>query len=765
MVSRTMAFLLGILALQQAADLPSWPWLVGLLLVLLFLILLIPRHSFFGILAAACFGFLWSACHGHWSLQPGLEPDLEGREISITGLVVSLPQQEPNRVRFVFTPDSALLAGEPVRVPARLRLNWYNDYPERLKPGQRWHLLVKLKRPWGMMNPGGFDYEAWLFQQGIRAAGYVRRSEKNRLLSESFWSAPIQSVRSDLYQRLMKALGEHPAKGIIIALALGERDAISNDQWEVLLASGTNHLVAISGLHVGLVAGLVFFLVRLIWRLCPRCCLRLPAPKAAALAALLAGLFYAALAGFSIPTQRAMLMLAIVLGAILWQRPLAPWRSLFLALWLVLLWQPMAVLSAGFWLSFTAVALILFGMSGRLSSSGLWWKYGRVQWLVSFGLMPLVLLFFQQGSLSAPLANLIAVPLVGFLVVPLTLLGTAVLPLWNTGGEMLLQGAAILVQWSWPALKGLADYVPRLMHLAPGWTLLPAFLGVIWLLLPRGWPLRSLGIALLLPALLMHPPAPVGGTAEFTLLDVGQGLATVVQTQRHTLVFDTGPRFPSGFNTGDAVLLPFLRERGISKVDTLIVSHGDIDHIGGARALSDGIPVLRILTSVPHKIDWAEREACQRGESWHWDGVDFSLLHPPGPHKNGPGNDESCVLKVTAGGDSLLLPGDIEAPAERELLSTAAGVQAQVLVAPHHGSKTSSTRAFIEAVQPHWVLYPVGYRNRYGFPRPEISTRYRQAGVHELESFQSGAISMTLGNGGLEPQSWRNSARRYWHSR
>ncbi len=764
MLSRTIAFLLGILLLQQVTILPSWPWLIGLLLLFISLVFLVRRYPALSLPAAACFGFLWSALHAQVMIQPGLEPQLEGQELLLSGVIISLPQQEERRLRFVFAPDMAWLAGKAISVPQRLRLSWYNDYPQELKPGQHWQLLVKLKRPWGMMNPGGFDYEAWLFAQGIRATGYVRASPENRLLGENRWSAPLQSFRYDLHQRLKVALGDHPAIGIIIALALGEREAITDSQWEVLLASGTNHLVAISGLHVGLVAGLVFFLVNILWRQCPRCCLRLAAPKAAALAALLSGVFYAALAGFSIPTQRAMLMLALGLGAILWQRPLASWRTLLLALWLVLLWQPMAVMEAGFWLSFTAVALIVFGMGGRLGSGGLWWKWGRVQWLVAFGLMPLLLLFFQQGSLSAPLANLIAVPLVGFVVVPLTLLGTALLLVWASGGEALLQAVSSLVQGAWPALEGLTRIVPMFSSSAPTWTLVPATLGVVWLLMPRGWPLRRLGAALVLPVLLVRPEVPATGVAKFTLLDVGQGLAAVVQTRQHALVFDTGPRFPSGFDTGEAVLLPFLRQQGIEKVDLLIVSHGDNDHIGGARALTEGISVSRLLTSVPQKIPWADTESCRGGEAWWWDGVHFAMLHPPARVQAGRGNDDSCVLKITAGGESVLLTGDIEAPAEQELLTSGADLSAQVLVAPHHGSKTSSTEAFIAAVRPQWVFYPVGYRNRYGFPRPEIAERYRRAAVQELASYQTGALSLTLGLGRLIPEAWRETARRYWHS-
>jgi competence protein ComEC len=388
-----------------------------------------------------------------------------------------------------------------------------------------------------------------------------------------------------------------------------------------------------------------------------------------------------------------------------------------------------------------------------------------VQVLASFGLLPLLLLFFQQGSLSAPLANLVAVPLVGFAVVPLTLLGSALVAFWPEGGGVLLRLAADLFQWFWPGLEMLVGKVPLLSRSVPIWTLAPALLGMAWLLMPRGWPFRSLGAFLLLPMLLVKTAPPAEGTAQFTLLDVGQSLAAVVQTHRHTLVFDTGLRFPSGFDAGKGVLLPFLRQRGIEQVDILLLSHGDNDHIGGARSLSDGIPIKRILTSAPHKVTWARPEPCRSGQSWQWDGVEFSVLHPPDLGRDGRGNDESCVLMVSVGEQRVLLPGDIEAAAERILVAGDAELHAQVLIAPHHGSKTSSTSAFIEAVQPDWVLYPVGYRNRFGFPNPKVSERYRQAGVREIRSDRSGAVSLTLGEGGIQPQSWRLHVRRYWHSR
>jgi len=759
-----MAFLLGVWLVQCLPALPDGPWLAGLLLSCLFIILL-HHHRRARVMAIGCFGFFWAATYGHGHLSQVLAPSLEGKEIFAEGIIGSLPDYQDGRVRFLFFPERARLGTQQVTLPSRLRLAWYQGYPATLAPGQRWALTIKLKRPWGMMNPGGFDYEGWLFARGIGATGYIRQVTGNRLLADSPWEMPLQRLRYSVYHQLQTVLGEQPAAGIITALALGERGGISREQWQVLRATGTNHLVAISGLHVGLVAGFLYLLLQWLWRRCSSCCLWLPAPRAGAVAALLSAVLYAALAGFSLPTQRALVMLAVVLGATFWQRALSPVRALLLALWAVLLWQPLAVLSAGFWLSFAAVAAILFAMGGRLQVAGLWWRWGRVQVMVGLALLPLVLLFFGQGSLSAPLANLLAVPVVGFVVVPLTLTGTLLLPVWASGADFLLHLSAELVQVGWPTLTWLSGHIPTLNTAPPAWSILPALAGLGWLLMPRGWPLRSAGLLLWLPLLLLHPSVPAVGTAEVTLLDVGQGLAAVVRTRHHSLVFDTGPRYHSGFNTGDAVVLPFLQQRGVKWLDTLIVSHGDNDHIGGARALLEGIPVARVLTSVPRKMTWVPNERCHAGQHWQWDGVNFSILNPLHVSGNARGNNDSCVLKVSTGAQAVLLPGDIEREAESELLAAHTPLTAQVLVAPHHGSKTSSSEPFLAAVNPRWVLFPVGYRNRYGFPRPAIVQRYQARGVRQLETYHSGAITLTLGDGPITPHSYRQQSQRYWYSR
>ncbi len=762
MQTRMIAFLLGVVVLQLQSSLPPTPWLaVAVTLPLL----AIPFHKRLALLLAALLaGYLWAIFMAQQRLADRLTPELEGQDVVVVGQVVSLPESSSQRTRFVFEIEKLSYRGEQHAAPSRVRINWYQGAPELL-PGQRWQLTVRLKRPRGMMNPGGFDYEQWLFQQGIRATGYVRASGDNRLLESPLIAIPVQRLRYELQQRLDEMLTDEAHAGIIQALAIGVRGGIDDEEWALLLATGTNHLMAISGLHIGLVAGLIYLLLLHLWRLCPRCCLWLPAPRAAAIAAIIAAAIYAALAGFSVPTQRAMLMLILVMGALFWMRPVQPSRLLSLVLLLVILHDPLVVLSPGFWLSFGAVALILYGMRGRLNPGGAWWRWGRVQWLVAVGLSPLLLLLFGQAALVAPLANLIAVPWVGLLVVPLTLLGVLMLGVWEAGGIVLLQWAAWLMQLLWPLLELLAETLPALRQgAAPWWAYALALPAVLWLLAPRGWPLRAAGVLPLLPLLLWQPPPMALGEARFTLLDVGQGLAAVVQTTNHVLVFDTGPKFRSGFNTGQAVVVPFLRAQGREVVDTLIISHGDNDHIGGARAVADALVVERVLTSVPGKMGWIGHEICRRGEQWLWDGVLFELLHPPQLAGRGRGNNDSCVLRVSAGGRSLLLTGDIEQEAERELLAANdSNLHAEILVAPHHGSKTSSSVAFIEAVMPRWVLLPLGYRNRYGFPHEVVSERYRQHGVIMLSSRDSGAISMLLGQEPPVPVEYRKAARRYWH--
>jgi competence protein ComEC len=489
------------------------------------------------------------------------------------------------------------------------------------------------------------------------------------------------------------------------------------------------------------------------------------------------------LAGFSVPTQRALVMVAVVMLAVLLQRRTRTRSLLAVALLMVLIIDPMAVLAPGFWLSFAAVAIILYGMMGRLGGDTgwrkWWWRWGRVQWLVTVGLFPVLILLFQKASLVSPLANLIAVPWVSLVTVPLTLSGTVFLSLVPFVGESLLELALWSADVLWWMLQALSDLsYAQWMQAVPGnWALVCAVVGLAWLLAPGGIPNRWVGVIWVLPIAFSGPGAIADGEARFALLDVGQGLAAVVQTQNHVLVFDTGPRYSSGFNTGGAVIAPYLRSKGVGRIDTLVVSHGDNDHIGGAAELAAQIPVERVISSVPEKVDSLnteplEAESCLAGERWSWDGVQFEVLNPSpnkpkSPKKGRMGNNRSCVLRVQAGNDSVLLTGDIERGTERELINRLGeNLASDILVVPHHGSKTSSTAAFIDAVSPKVALFPVGYRNRYGFPKVPVVRRYKTKLAQLFDSASHGAIEIRLGGVNdteFSIQTWRQKNARYWH--
>ena len=764
MVAGTLAFLLGVLALHHCAVLPPAGWLFVLTpLLLLWRRPALRWRRWLVAVSAAAAGFLWAWGYAAVLLHHGLPPALEGRDLWVEGYVSSLPESLGERVRFEFEPHLIWRDGERLALPGRLRLSWYRDAPA-LRVGQQWRLQVRLKRPHGMANPGTFDYELWLLQRGVRATGYVRDAQR---VGDDAARFPLQRLRQQLRDRLQGMLGEHPLGGIVIALALGERQGISKAQWQVLRATGTNHLVAISGLHVGIVAALVFFLLQRLWSLSGRACLRLPAPRAAAIGAMTAATGYAALAGFSVPTQRALIMVAVALLAVWLQRPLQPLRTLALALLLVLLYDPLAALAAGTWLSFAAVAVILYGMGGRPAARGWWWRWGRVQWLVALGLAPLMLYWFQQAALVGPLANLVAVPWVTVAVVPPLLLALLLLLPFPGLALWLLQLCLFSLEYLWQLLDWMARLLPpEFGALAPpGWTLLPALIGLSWLLAPRGWPARWVGGFWLLPLLFARAPAPAPGEVWLTQLDVGQGLAVVLRTTHHTLLFDTGPRYSDALDAAEAVIVPYLRGQGVTRLDTLVVSHGDSDHSGGTASLLAALPVRRILTT-KRPWPWAGNPGlCRRGMRWEWDGVVFQLLYPTAAAAEQQGNEASCVLRVTAAGHNALLTGDIEAGAEAALLADApSSLAATVLVAPHHGSKTSSTLPFVTAVAPRYVLFAVGYRNRYGFPHPSVVARYRVLGAQLLGSAGDGAVTVQLGAGPPRLIRFRHQAHRYWFS-
>ncbi|WP_298598659.1 DNA internalization-related competence protein ComEC/Rec2 [Zoogloea sp.] len=781
-----IAFALGILACQLGAALPP-QGAVGLVAGLAVAGLLgggVMRVRSRGLMrglallvmatAAAGAGWAYAAWRADLRLAEALPGEWEGRDVVVTGVVASLPQDFERGLRFVFEVEESAAP-----LPQKISLAWYKGFRDEemhtlppLHAGERWRLTVRLKRPHGNVNPHGFDYERWLLEQGIRATGYVRPAPDNQRL-DAFVPGMmygVERLREEVRERFRRALPEGAYTGVLVALAVGDQRSIPPELWRVFARTGISHLVAISGMHVTMIAALFAAAVSGLWRRSPALALRWPAQQAGVVAGFLIAFLYCLLAGWGVPAQRTLYMLGCVAFALVLRRETAPGRVLTLALAVVLVLDPWAVMAAGFWLSFGAVALLFLVSSGRLMPDGRLRGALRAQWAVTLGLVPALLVLFQQFSLVSPLANAIAIPLVSFVVTPLAI-GFAILPLQMLAdlahGAFALTMLAIhwLAELPWASWQQAAP---------PAWLAVLATLGCLWALLPRGTPARWVGLAMLLPLLMWAPARPAPGEARVTVLDVGQGLAVHVQTAAHDLIYDTGPAFSADANSGERILLPYLRAGGVRRLDSLVVTHQDNDHSGGAEALLTGIPVAEVRSSLSENhparlIAGLRHQPCVAGQAWEWDGVRFTMLHPARAADDSPGsktNDVACVLRVDAAGLGVLLTSDIEAVSEAALLQGQAGqLASDVLVVPHHGSRSSSTAAFIEATRPRWVIFPVGYLNRFRHPNAQVWARWAASGAALWRTDTAGAVRVHLVPGGPRIEAAREATPRYWHGR
>lgn len=749
-------------------------------------------------------GILWVSLRADLILQDDLPSELEGKDIVVQGHIANIPERTDFGLRFLFDVAYAEWDEIIVCVPHRIQLSLRSDHSKTMmdvtalpRAGESWRLRIRLKRPHGFQNPGGFDYEAYLFRQRIRARGYVRTDQTPQRIA---MPAPnvlraaeyaIAGLRQNIGERIRQSIADNEYAGIIIALVNGDNRAITDAQWRVLRRTGTLHLVAISGLHVSLIAGLAFFIARYFWSLPGFTVLRIPAPIFAALCALVAATGYAILSGFVIPTQRALIMLTVGMGAVLLRRRFPPSQLIAIALFLVLLYDPLSVMATGFWLSFAAVTVIIFTVHKPANSQSPWRKWGYLQFAIAVGMLPLMLLLFQQVSLVAPIANTIAVPVFSLLIVPLSLAGVvAHALLLSSIASLCFQFDGWLLQQLWQVLNALSElnYALWVQHRPALWAATCAVFGAALLLAPRGVPARWIGAVWMLPLFLLRPSGPQTGEVWFTLLDVGQGLSAIVRTENYVLVYDTGPRFSSSFDTGEAVVVPYLRAQGIRRIDMLLLSHGDNDHIGGAESVLRALPVKTVLSNVT--LGDVIAQPCRRGHQWKADHVEFEILSPviqkefvqpagAGPQtasgrkkrsnrgrKRPRDNDLSCVLMIRGPYGNILLPGDIEAFGEYNLVKyNGSKLAATVLVAPHHGSKTSSTDKFISAVRPAYILIPAGYRNRYRHPHANVVARYADIGAASYDSATQGAIEMRLIAGGVELIAYRQAHQRYWYAR
>lgn len=758
-------------------------------------------------LAALLAGFAYAGGRADVRLTEELAFADEGRDFTVTGVVASLPVRLDRGVRFEFDiervdskqADIKQVDIEPVdgpvdrdsTLPARVLLGWYAT-GEVVRPGERWRFTIRLRRPHGAINPAGFDIEAWMLERNLRASGYVRDGRASQVperLESMVWRPfyAVERARAWLRDRLIISLGSARHGGVLLALVIGDQRAISEPDWTLFNRTGIAHLVSISGLHVTMLAALAAGVTGALWRRSPRALAWWPVQSAALLAGALTALAYALLAGWGVPAQRTVIMLATVAIAWSMRARFGPGTALAAAAAMVCLIDPWAVTAAGFWLSFGAVASIFWVMHGRVpqqrAAGGGWsWRAiavaaARVQLAVTLALIPATVMLFQQLSVVSPLANLLAIPLVSWIVTPLALLGAmfAALPAPLSALAAGLLGLANGVfSILWTVLEAMASAPwAALAVAAPPWPLAAlALAGVAWLLAPRGWPLRWIGLVALLPLFVWPVARPQAGELWLTALDVGQGSAVVIETRAQTWLYDAGPRYSSDTDAGQRVILPYLRARGITVLDGMIVSHLDSDHSGGAASVLAGVAVGRVLSSVapgsPVLAGARAHERCVAGQIIVAGDLVMRMLHPDAADYAQPRstNAMSCVVEVRIGGTSALLTGDVPAAEEAAMLARGTLTTMTWIAVPHHGSRSSSSEALLQAVQPAWAAVQSGYRNRFGHPDSNVLARYQRHGVTVERTDRSGALQWRFrADGSVQLLRWRSVARRYWHDR
>jgi competence protein ComEC len=762
-----LAFAAGAAYLQTRPDLPDLRWLWLALPVAAGLGLIHERgwgtwlrHGVLVLLALSS-GFFYAAWRAEVRLADRLPAAWEGRDIVLSARVAGLPEATPRGWRLLL--EVATVDTPGAQVPHRVQISLFDFSGEKLdapRGSDCIRLTARLGRPRGSVNFGGFDYEGWLLERDIRAQGYAVAGFHPAHSCGFALPVFIDRWREAMRQRLNDDLAGKPYAGIITGLAIGDQAAISDSQWNLFRDTGVTHLMSISGLHVTLLAGLVFFVVDRSWRRLGFLVRRLPARQAASLAGFLVAAWYVAMTGFGLPAQRTLYMVGAAALALWLGRVESPSRVLAAALALVVLIDPWAALSPGFWLSFGAVAILLYTGSGRLGRRPAWREWVEAQWAVTLALTPGLLYLFHGVSLVSPLANAFAIPLISLVVVPLVL-AAALLP-----APWLAELAHAVIAAVMAGLQWLAALPQPVWHgPVPGLTaLVLALIGTLVLLLPRGLPGRWLGAVMFLPLVFPAQERLKEGEFRLDMLDVGQGLALVVRTGGHVLSYDAGPRYASGEDAGARVVAPFLHGIGVNRLDAMVVSHQDADHSGGALSLiASHNPVWR-LASFP--LPGAQR--CLAGQRWRWDGVDFEMLHPAARYYDLPGfsdNDLSCVLRVSSPYGSVLMTGDIARLGELSLIDAGPGaLHADLLSVPHHGSGGSSMSPFIAAVRPTLALISVGYRNRFGHPAPEALARYRAASVPVERTDHSGGLQFLFVADGLEERSARAQERRYWYT-
>ncbi|QLI80389.1 DNA internalization-related competence protein ComEC/Rec2 [Chitinibacter fontanus] len=705
-------------------------------------------------------GFSYAQHFATQRLAQRLPITLVGQSVKIVGRIISIPETNQFGQRFLLEPD--IIYSETDWHPTQIQVA-VNNKQLAIKAGERWVFEVKLKPVHGQINPASFDLESWFLQNNIAATATAKQSQ--RLADTPFhlanWKTVLQSWRGRLNEQTSEKLAHHPYSGVLKALALGEQSQISAEQWWRFSQTGITHLISISGLHITMLAGLVAALTRFIWRYIPQLNQVIPAPKAAILFGVCAATAYFIISGMGIPSQRTIIMLMIA-SALIWQhRPIPLSLAWLTALAIVLLVDPLAALSIGFWLSFLSVGILLWACANRIHPAARWREWLSSQWAATLAMLPLLLFIFGQFPLVSPLANIIAIPLISIVITPLALLG-----LIDPSGYLLRLAADLMADCDtilqWCTHLPLATW----QHTQPPFYLLPpALVGVMLILLPRGFSGRYLGGLLLLPLLIFSPAKLPSGTFRAITLDVGQGLSVLIQTRHHALLFDTGTQ-----SNADRVILPAFRYFNIGQLDTLLLSHNDNDHIGGGSILLQRWPIRQILHSLPAEHPIVQANAtiksvseCHAGQNWRWDDVQFNVLWPPADLVTRQDNAKGCVIRVANTQHSILITADIGKAEESALLSQAILPATDVLIVPHHGSKSSSSPEFIAATQPKYAVFSAGFMNRFGHPKLEIIERYQVNHAQPLITSQLGAVHFEFGDQ-LQMKAERQIHPHYWYT-
>lgn len=705
--------------------------------------------------------YAWSHYSAVSYLKPSLSPSLEAIDLKLSGKVLELKISSENYLKFILQVNGSVIKKHNNNLPNRILLGWYQA-DNKIYPNQFCNLTVRLKRFWRLANPGSLDWEKTIFLQGIGARGYVRDGSCISLVD-------VSSVKNDIRETLLLNFREQSNKyinaGLMEALTFGARDDMTKDQWEILRKTGTAHLLAISGLHISSISFIAYLLSNFLFKRNAWICNRIAAQRLAAIIALVCAMFYAYLAGFSLPTQRALIMVGVGLLAIVFYKPIIHHSIFATALLLVLIMNPMSVLYPGFWMSFSAVGFIFIAINLTRHLN----KFSRiiaVQLYLGAALLPISVLFFMQGSLIAPMANIVAVPWISFLVLPLLLLAEFIFALGFEASHLLFFLVDYLLDILWWFLNTIAKFEFSSIELHS--TILSVLIyqiGLLLLISPSRISTKAISLVFILAMFLVKQPKLRHDEMRVTVLDVGQGLSILVETKNHSLLYDAGYESDMGFSMGEAVVEPYLKYRGIDQVDIAVISHNDNDHAGGMYHLLEQNKIKKTLVSNRSDLYPAkEIDYCRAGRYWVWDNVLFKVLHPEESWESND-NNRSCVLQIVHSQGKLLLTGDIEALTEKSLISRYGdNLSSDILIVPHHGSKSSSSVAFLTRVRPQIAVFSSAYRNRYGFPHADIIQRFSNMNILTVNTKNQGAVKIDFFQGIHITPGYRSKSQRYWHS-